>query len=245
MRVVAVVVTVVVLMFSVTACGLSVGLPGTLWTVTAIEGAGEMSTGQTIEFPNSTAVNLSQPCGEFRAPMTLDARSASMAFGPFEEERAPASCPAQIAWLVAPLFEALALVSGWRVVSPDTIELTGGPVVRLDRTPSKETHRIGVEVLGSRDGWPKPPLVLQIGEHSWAIDPGSGGGVAETSTNRPLMVWVVRPIDCRVLTSFLAPLDSNWLIQFTSESRANLTDVTDGVFETGPNIAETTFSRCP
>ena len=185
------------MVFALAACGPSFDLPGTIWTVTAIEGADEMSAGQSIEFPDTTSAHLSQPCGEFRAPITLDAGARALTFGPFEEVWGYAGSPMQIGVLQAPLYDALAAVTGWRVVSDDVIELTGGPVVRLERRPDSEMHRIGVEVVGPSAGWPEHQLVLRIGQQSWAIEPGGGGGVAWPFINREVSVEVVRTATAR------------------------------------------------
>ena len=232
-------------LLALAACGPSFDLPGTIWTVTAIEGADEMSTGQTIEFPDATSAHLTQPCGEFRSPITLGAGARALTFGPFEEGWGHASCPMQIGMLQATLYDALAAVTGWRAVSADVIELTGGPVVRLERRPDSEMHRIGVEVVGPGAGWPEQQLVLRIGQQSWVIEPGSGGGFAWPYINREVSVEVVRSGDCTVLTTFHPPLDTQWLVRFTSQTDTTLTDLTAGAMELGPPLGETSPAPCP
>ncbi len=234
-----------VLILGLTACGPSVDLAGTVWKVTAIEGADEMSTGQWIEFPDATSVQVTWACGESRGSLILNARAGSLTVGAFRTVWESAGCPAQIAARQGSIFDVLAAVTGWRVVSVDVIELTGGPVVRLERLPDSDMHRIGVMVVGPGGGWPEHQLMLRIGQQAWAIEPGSGGGVAWPFINREVSVEVLRSDDCTVLTTFHPPLDTQWLIRFTSEADTTLTDLTEGAMEVGPPLGEISPAPCP
>jgi hypothetical protein len=238
-------VVIALLLLGLTACGPSVDLRGTIWSVTAIEGADEMSTGQWIEFPDATSVQVTWACGESQGSLALNARAGSLTAGAFRAVWETAGCPAQIAAHQGSIFDVLAAVTGWRVVSVDVIELTGGPVIRLERLPDSDMHRIGVKVTGPGGGWPEHQLVLRIGQQSWAIEPGSGGGVAWPFINRQVSVQVLRSSDCAVLTSFLPPLDLTWLIRFTSETDATFTDVASDAFEGRPLPEEIDTPPCP
>jgi META domain len=232
------------LVLGLAACAPAVDLRGTVWTVVRVEGADPEASGQIIEFTDASTLRLTAPCGTYVAPVTLDSRIGSIAFGRLEQVQEHSCRPTRVAMLQAPLLEALPLVSGWRVRSVDTVELTGGPTIRLDRTPGRHAHRISVDVVSSRDGWPTPPLVLAIGDRTWAIEPGSGGGEARVQTNEPVTVLILRPIDCRLLYHFLAPLDTNWQVRFTSESAATLIDVSAGSLAAGPTLAEIAPQTC-
>ena len=93
-----------------------------------------------------------------------------------------------------------------------------------------------VAVTGPRDWAPDPGFSLEIGDATYRIDSGNGGGVASGDLSAPRIVLLRRVRDCQPVVRFVARPGGRYVIRFTEDGMPHIEDWSGPGLDAGPAL---------